>query len=86
MQEVKDVTKFGCCAFWQSCKFGAGVCVYETSNPAKQQACGAFKRANRAKMCTEVHETVEIVQASQPLIEIVTNDFDCDEDGQFTLF
>jgi len=85
MQEVKDVTGFGCCAYWQSCDLGTKTCVHEISNPAKQQACGAFKRAKRAKSCTEVHEAVEIVQSSQPLIETV-NDFDCDDDGQFTLF
>ncbi|MFY0520590.1 hypothetical protein ACOMCU_22575 [Lysinibacillus sp. UGB7] len=84
MQEVKDVTAFGCCAFWQSCKLGSETCVYAISNPAKQQACGVYKRAKRARSCNFLHETTEAVHPSQPMIEI--NNFDSDEDGQLTLF
>jgi len=83
MQEVKVVTAFGCCAFWQTCKLGTETCVYEVSNPAKQQACGTFKRAKRAASCTNVHETVEVDQSHQ-LIERKT--FETDEDGQLSLF
>lgn len=82
MQEQKDVTSFGCCSFWQSCKLGIETCVYEVSNPAKQQACGAYKRAKRVVTCT--NENVEVVQSHRPLID--KDIFDCDEDGQFTLF
>lgn len=84
MQEVKDVTAFGCCAFWQSCDLGKKACVYASSNPAKQQACGAYKRAKRADSCTLVHKQTEVAQPSQPIIE--TKNFESDEDGQFTLF
>lgn len=86
MQEVKDVTAFGCCAFWQSCKLGTEACVYQISNPAKQQACGAFKRAKRAKSCTKGHEVLEVAQSIQPLIETESNNFDNEEDGQLSLF
>lgn len=82
MQEVKVVTAFGCCAFWQTCNLGAETCVYEVSNPAKQQACGTFKRAKRAS-CTDVQVKVEVDQSHQ-LID--TKSFDTDDDGQLSLF
>ncbi|MBM7607258.1 hypothetical protein JOD29_000495 [Lysinibacillus composti] len=88
MQENKDVTAFGCCAFWKVCELGTKPCVYSESNLAKQQACGAYKRATQGKTSTLtlVQKEKEVVQPSTVPIEKETSIFDSNEDGQLTLF
>lgn len=86
MQEGRDYTAFGCCAFWRKCELGKGTCVYFKSNPAKQSACGLFK--NKSQILTEI-SSVSATDVTESIVEEVLEKapkYRSNRTGQFTLF
>lgn len=66
--------KFACCAFWETCQLGQTECVYNKSNPAKMQACGAYQRSITSDFEVEQKLTTFEQQKAQSV------------EGQLTLF
>lgn len=88
MQEGKDYTNFGCCAFWRTCELGKKACVYATSNPAKQSACGVFRNKPQA-LTTDVQSVKEEQELIRPIVDSAQEKlplYRSNRHGQFTLF
>lgn len=62
--ENKDYTRFSCCAYWQQCDLGRGVCVFDATEPNKKTFCGAYlNRDLRNDLQQEVKtEKVEVTE------------------------
>ena len=86
MQEGRDYTAFGCCAYWRKCELGKGSCVYSESNPVKQSACGLFK--NKSQILTD-EMSVQETDVTEPIVEDVLEkapNYRSNRHGQYTLF
>lgn len=87
MQEGRDYTTFGCCAFWRKCELGKSECIYSKSNPAKKSACGVFR--NKTQILTD-EVSVQATDVIEPIVEQKAEEtkplLHFNRHGQLTLF